>query len=94
MIRLFVKGKVLLTTKDIIFILACIVMTLFIADAFAQDRRIAAYFIAVLTILEIIYALKVIDNYNMQGSRQTDKSANLENRSKTAGVAKPRFFEA
>lgn len=94
MISIYVKGKVLLQLKDIIFILACIVMTLFIADAFAEDRRIASYFIVALTILEIIYVLKVIDNYNMQGSKQTDKSSNLENRSKTARVTKPRFFES
>ena len=94
MIKISLGGKVLLQLKDILFILACIVMFLFIADAFAEDRRIASYFIAVLTILEIIYALKVIDNYNMQETKQTDQSSKLESGSKTARVTKPRFFEA
>lgn len=69
-------------------------MFLFIADAFAEDRRIASYFIFVLTIMEILYVLKVIDNYNMQETKQTEQTSNLENGNETTKIAKQRFFEA
>lgn len=94
MIKIFIRGKVLLTTTDIIFILACIVMFLFIADAFAEDGRIASYFIVVLTVLEICYALKVIDNYNMQKTKEIDLASKSEDGTKAVRVPKPRFFEA
>lgn len=91
MIKFFVKGKVLLTTKDFLFILASLVMLLFILDAFANETRIGSYFLYVLFFLDFIYALKIVENYKIQETKKTEP--NLDSNPKIQIPVK-KFFEA
>lgn len=94
MIKISVKGRVLLTTKDFLFIIAWIVLFLFIADAFAEDKRIASYFIWVWNILGVLYALKIVDNFQMQKTQVNNSDPKLEDERKIIKTPKTRFFEA
>lgn len=96
MIKFLVKGRVLLATKDFIFIFASLVMLLFILDAFADQPRIGTYFLYVLVIFDFIYALKVVDNYNLQKTKEAEKEIIPESEEKTRKVIKirSRYFEA
>lgn len=93
MLKISVKGRMLLTLKDFIFIITWLFFLLIIADAFAGQPRIASYFIWVWYILGVLYALKVADNFRMQKIDRADKPI-LENGSKSIKATKPRFFEA
>lgn len=93
MIKISIKGKVFISTKDILFIIASFVMLLFILDAFANEPRIGTYFLYVLIFFDYIYFLKMIDNYELQKPKQVNQQSTSENQ-KTVKVNKPRYFEA
>lgn len=94
MVKISVKGRVLLTTKDFLFIIAWIVLFLFIADAFAEQARIASYFIWVWNILGVLYFLKIVDNFQMQKPQGNNSESRLEEENRIIKTPKTRFFEA
>lgn len=94
LIKVTLKGKVLLTFKDFIFLITWLVLLLFIADAFAGQARIAGYFLWVWEILGFIYVLKIVDNYNLQKKEEVKPESKIETHRETVKAPKTRFFEA
>lgn len=89
-----IKGKVLLTFKDLVFIITWLFMLLSIADAMNGQERGMRIFLGIWEVLGAIYALKIIDNYELQKKEATEPEVKLENQTKTVKSPKPRFFES
>lgn len=97
MISIYIKGKVLLTTKDLIFIIASsFLFGTGVRFFFSYDEYLGLRLIIPAIILQIIYAIKLIENYNKQENQKSVSSyAKLnDKRMRTASVPKSKFYEA
>lgn len=94
MVSIHIKGKTLLTTKDLVFIIASsFVLGTGVRFLISFDEYLGLRIIIPAIIIQIIYVLKLIENYNKQDKKPADAKLN-DNRTRTANVAKSKFFEA
>ena len=92
--KIYLKGRVLLTFKDLIFILTWLFFLVCIADAMNGQPRGMTILLTIWWIFGFIYAWKIVDNYNLQKKEGTESEVKLENQTKTVKSLKPKFFEA
>lgn len=98
--KVYIKGKVLLTFKDLVFIITWLFFLVCIADAMNGQPRGMTIFLGVWEILGIVYAFKIFDCYKAQ-KRETGQTNISENENRTEyrlmkekKTTKPQFFES
>ncbi|MDO8618310.1 MAG: hypothetical protein Q7R49_00010 [Candidatus Daviesbacteria bacterium] len=70
MLKISVKGRVLLSIKDLVFIITWLFMLICIADAMNGQPRGMTIFLTIWWIFGFIYAWKIVDNYNLQKNKE------------------------
>ncbi|MBI2596767.1 hypothetical protein HYW41_01300 [Candidatus Daviesbacteria bacterium] len=91
--KIYLKGKVLLTFKDLVFIITWLFMLVSIADAMHGQERGITIFLGIWEVLGFVYALKIAENYSLQKKEEEKLQTKIEQK-EIVKKPNPQFFEA